>query len=69
MCVRTWDSDGKLFWFNGQKPPTQLVVAAVCGANQSDGAFPTGRLVIEGHLFIGQDVVIVCKRQSRAVGV
>lgn len=59
VCVLTWDSNGKLFWFNGQKPPTQLIVAAVCRANQSDGAFPTGRLVIEGHLFVGQDVIIV----------
>lgn len=58
-CVLTWNSNGKLFWFNGQKPPTQLIVTAVCRANQSDGAFPTGRLVIKRHLFIGQDVIIV----------
>lgn len=59
MCVHTWDSNGELFWFDGQKPATQLIVAAVCRANQSDGAFPTGGLVIEGHLFIGQDVIVV----------
>lgn len=58
-CVLTWNSNGKLFWLDGQKPPTQLIVTAVCRTNQSDGAFPTGRLVIKGHLFIGQDVIIV----------
>lgn len=43
----TWNSDGKLFRFNGQKPPTQLIMTAVCRTNQSDGAFTIGRLVIK----------------------
>lgn len=67
-CVLTWNSNGKLFWFNGQKPPTQLIVTAVCRANQSDGAFPTGRLVIKRHLFIGQDVIIVWRNSQSGEG-
>lgn len=58
-CALTWNSNGKLLWLGGQKPPTQLIVTAVHRANQSDGAFPTCRLVIKRHLFIGQDVIIV----------
>lgn len=55
----TWNCNGKLFRFNGQEPPTQLIVTAVCRTDQSDGAFTIGRLVIERHLLIGQDVIVV----------
>lgn len=56
----TWNRHGELVRLDGQEPPTQLVVAAVCRANQSDGAPPTGRLVVQRHLFVGQDVIVVC---------
>lgn len=58
-CVLTWDSDGKFFRLNGQEPPTQLIVPAVGGADESDGPLPTGGLVIERHLLIRQDIVVV----------
>lgn len=57
----TWDSNGKLLWFYGEKPPAQLMVAAVCWTDQSYGTFAVGRLVIEGHLLIGEDVIVVWK--------
>lgn len=55
----TWNSDGKLLWFDGKQPPPQLVVAAVCRTNQSHGAFAIGGLVVKRHLLIGQDVIVV----------
>lgn len=55
----TWNSDSKLLRFDGKKPPAQLIVTAVCWADQSYGAFAVGRLVIERHLLIGQDVIVV----------
>lgn len=55
----TWDGDSKLVRLEGQKPSPQLVVAAVRGSDQGDGAFTIGWLVIEGHLLVGQDVVVV----------
>ena len=59
MCELTWHRDSKLLRLDGEKPPTQLVVAAVSRTNQSYGAFTIGRLVIEGHLLIGQDFIVV----------
>lgn len=55
----TWNGDGKLFGLDGQKPAAQLIVAAVGWTDQSDGAFAVGRLVIQRHLLVGQDVVVV----------
>lgn len=62
LCPRmslTWNCHGKFVWLDGQEPPTQLVMATVCRANQSDGSSSTGRLVVKGHLFVGQDVITV----------
>ena len=33
---------------------------AVWGTNQSDGTLAVGGLVVEGHLLIGQDVLVLC---------
>lgn len=64
----TRNRHGELVRLDGQEPPTQLVVAAVCRANQSDGAPPTGRLVVQGHLFVGQDVIVVWGRERGGGG-
>lgn len=56
----TRDGDGKLVRFDGKQPAAQLVVAAVCRSDQSDGTFAVGRLVVERHLLISRDFIGFC---------
>lgn len=55
----TWHRYSKLFRFLGQKSASQVVESAVSRTNQSNGSFPIRRLVIERHLLVCQDVVMV----------
>ena len=61
----TWYGAGELVRFDGQHPPPQVVVPTVGGANQSDGTLAVGGLVVEGHLLIGQDVLVFCGEKMR----
>lgn len=55
----TWDSSPKSVWLAGQQSLSQLILPTVGRTNQSNGPLAIGWLVVERHLLIGQDLLVV----------
>lgn len=66
MCVcvcactlLTGHSSGEALRLAVEQPLPQLHLAAAGRSDESNGPLPIGRLVVQRHLLIGQDLVVV----------
>lgn len=63
----TWNSTTKSLWLIGQQSLSQLNLATIWRTDQGNGPLVAGRLVVQRHLFVGQDLLIDVLWQGKLV--
>lgn len=55
----TWNSTSESPRLYGEQSLSQFIMSAVGWTNQGDGTFAVGRLMVQCHLLIGQNILTV----------